>query len=93
MIIITNFDGQVFVRIQCSLCLFPAVWPTIRTRLVSRYPTRADLIKAVLASCHLPLLSDGTLTVKFKGCLHIDGGLLSVVTPPPHAAHSVLVCR
>ena len=70
-----------------------AVWPTIRTRLFSTFQTRADLINAVLASCHLPTLSDGTLTTKFRGQLHIDGGLLSVVTPPPQAAHTVLVCR
>lgn len=65
----------------------------IQTRLVSSFKSRSDLIRAVLASCHLPTLSDGSLTVKFKGRLHIDGGLLSVVTPPPGAAHTVLVCR
>jgi hypothetical protein len=70
-----------------------AVWPSVRTRLFSSFPSRADLIAAVLASCHLPSLSDGSFTVNFKGRLHIDGGLLSVVTPPPDAAHTVLVCR
>jgi predicted acylesterase/phospholipase RssA len=65
----------------------------VRTRLFSSFPSRADLIAAVLASCHLPSLSDGSFTVNFKGRLHIDGGLLSVVTPPPDAAHPVLVCR
>lgn len=69
-----------------------AVWPSIRTRLFSSFPKRSDLIAAVLASCHLPTLSDGSLTVNFHGNLHIDGGLLSVITPPPHASHSVLVC-
>lgn len=71
----------------------PTVWPTIRTRLFSSFHTRADLINAVMASCHLPTLSDGSFTMRFKGRLHIDGGLLSVLTPPPHAAHTVLVCR
>jgi hypothetical protein len=69
------------------------VWPNIRTRLHSTFPSRADLINAMLASCHLPRLSDGTFTVNFKGKLQLDGGLLSVVTPPPSTHHSVLVCR
>jgi hypothetical protein len=77
------------------LCLSPpAVWPAVRTHLVSHFPTRDSLIDAVLASCHLPTISDGSLTVNFRGRgLHIDGGLLSVITPPPGAAHTVLVCR
>lgn len=77
----------------CCTSLPLAVWPTIRTRLFSSFATRADLINAVMASCHLPTLSDGSLTMRFRGRLHIDGGLLSVLTPPPHAAHTVLVCR
>lgn len=79
-------DGITFLAVT-------KVWPSIRTRLFSSFPTRSDLIDAVLASCHLPALSDGSLTKKFMGRLHIDGGLLSVVTPPPDAAHTVVVCR
>lgn len=89
--------------LECLACLLPipppstqlwhAVWPTIRTRLFSSFATRAELITAVLASCHLPTLSDGRLTVPFAGgAPHIDGGLLSVITPPPGATHSALVC-
>ncbi|WIA42761.1 hypothetical protein OEZ86_008703 [Tetradesmus obliquus] len=78
-------DGNTFLAVT-------KVWPSIRTRLFSSFPTRPDLISAVMASCHLPSLSDGSFTVNFKGRLHIDGGLLSVVTPPPNAAHTVLVC-
>eukprot|EP00878_Enallax_costatus_P031577 GHUV01034536.1.p1 GENE.GHUV01034536.1~~GHUV01034536.1.p1 ORF type:complete len:113 (+),score=22.76 GHUV01034536.1:208-546(+) len=78
-------------------CVLPvscvAVWPAIRTRLFSSFPTRTDLINAMMASCHLPTLSDGSFTVNFNGRLHIDGGLLSVLTPPPGAAHTVHVCR
>lgn len=76
-----------------SVCLRCAVWPAIRTRLFSSFPTRADLINAVMASCHLPTLSDGTFTVNFKNRLHIDGGLLSVLTTPPKATHTVAICR
>jgi hypothetical protein len=71
-----------------------AVWPAVKTHLVSNFPTRQALIDAVMASCHLPTISDGSFTVNFQGRgLHIDGGLLSVLTPPPNAAHTVLVCR
>jgi hypothetical protein len=41
----------------------------------------------------LGLCNHHQLTVSFEGRLHIDGGLLSVLTPPPGAYHSVLVCR
>eukprot|EP00775_Hariotina_reticulata_P010098 gene10098-10254_t len=78
-------DGNTFLAVT-------KVFPTIRTRLFSSFPTQTDLINAVMASCHLPSYSDGSITVNFKGRLHIDGGLLSVLTPPPNAVHSVLVC-
>ena len=68
------------------------VWPSVRTSLHSRFTSTRDLIEAVMASCHLPAISDGSLTVNFGGRPHIDGGLLSVLTPPPGAEHVVNIC-
>ncbi|KIZ00064.1 hypothetical protein MNEG_7899 [Monoraphidium neglectum] len=68
------------------------VWPSVRTMLHYSFGTKDELIDAMLASCHLPSISDGSITVRFKQRPHIDGGLLSVLTPPPDTTHTVNVC-
>jgi len=52
-----------------------APWP--RAERISRFRTRADLIAALLASTHIPLLMDGRLTTRCPdGFASIDGSFL-----------------
>ena len=46
----------------------------LHSKRVCRFESRADLVDALLASCHLPLMSDGSLTTRFRGRRVIDGG-------------------
>jgi len=40
---------------------------------VNNFRSRKDLIEAVAASGHVPIFSDGTYSVKFRGEPHVDG--------------------
>ena len=40
---------------------------------MTEFASRRDLIEALMASCHLPLLANGKLTTKFRGKVVIDG--------------------
>lgn len=68
---------------------------------VSEYESRDDLISACLASVHIPLLMDGSLTARFRGSRCIDpdltgmfmrdGGRSSGLRVPESASSSTLV--
>ena len=45
----------------------------LHSKRVCRFESRADLVDALLASCHLPLMSDGSLTARFRGRRVIEG--------------------
>ncbi|KAG1674130.1 hypothetical protein FOA52_015760 [Chlamydomonas sp. UWO 241] len=49
--------------------------PLLRTRAISEFTCRTDLIRVVLASAHIPLLLDWRMFVNVKGSACIDGGL------------------
>jgi len=51
--------------------------------LVSDFASRADLISALLTSCHIPLWMDGRLARTFRGEAHLDGGLTQFLPLPP----------
>lgn len=64
---------------------------------VSEFESRDDLISAVLASVHIPLLMDGSLTAKFRGAHCIDPDLFTMgsrdagLRLPESASSSTLV--
>jgi hypothetical protein len=50
----------------------------LHSKRVSRFETREDLLDALVASCHLPFLSNGSLTTQFHGRSVMDGGKLRI---------------
>lgn len=62
-------EGTTFIAIT-KVKLYGA----LRSKRVSSFSNRRDLVKALLASCHLPVLSTGALTTSFRGRRVIDGG-------------------
>ena len=63
-------EGTTFIAIT-KVKLYGA----LRSKRVSSFSNRRDLVKALLASCHLPVLSTGALTTSFRGRRVIDGGV------------------
>jgi len=57
--------------------------PLLKSKIISQFSDRADLIQALLASCHLPVLSDGKMVTKFRGKSAMDGGLTALMPQPP----------
>jgi hypothetical protein len=53
--------------------------------LLSDFESRADLVSALLTSCHIPLWMDGRLARTFRGEAHLDGGLTQFLPLPPTA--------
>lgn len=49
--------------------------PSFRTRPISDFACRADLIKCIMASAHIPLVMDWRMYVSSRGSACIDGGL------------------
>jgi len=49
--------------------------PFLTTRTISDFSSRAELIRCVLASAHIPLVLDWRMFVNVKGRACIDGGL------------------
>jgi hypothetical protein len=50
---------------------------------VSEFHSREDLIAAIMASCHLPLLSTGKITTTFRGKVVVDGSESPAMPPAP----------
>ena len=59
--------------------------PLPRARLHSSFASRDDLIACLLASCHLPKISDGSATCMYAGAVVADGGLFNL-TPAPRGS-------
>ena len=71
-------------HLRCNGRLHVAVtkvkpWGALRSKRVTHYESRDDLIAALLASCHLPILSTGSLTTSFRGRRVVDGGFTDVM--------------
>eukprot|EP01038_Epipyxis_sp_PR26KG_P003971 gene3971-5691_t len=61
--------------------LYIAVTPTFKkSKLVTDFIDREDLINACLASCHVPLFLDGRPSTEFRGEQVIDGSFWYFVT-------------
>lgn len=68
--------------------------PSFRKSRISQFQNRRDLIKANMASVHLPWFLDGKLTSEFRGSSHIDGSFLAKESdyfPDTHSEESTLV--
>ncbi|GAX79226.1 hypothetical protein CEUSTIGMA_g6666.t1 [Chlamydomonas eustigma] len=48
--------------------------PLFRTRPISEFTSRADLMRVVMASAHIPFIQDMRIFVRCKGSACIDGG-------------------
>ncbi|KAF5828033.1 acyl transferase/acyl hydrolase/lysophospholipase [Dunaliella salina] len=65
--------------------------PLLKSKIISQFSDRADLIQALLASCHLPVLSDGKMTTKFRGKGAMDGGLTALMPQPSTLPHQQVI--
>lgn len=64
-------SGRTHVAVTAVL---PAGGPPLRAALVSEFSDRGDAIQALMTSSHIPLYMDGSLTTRFRGTPHFDGG-------------------
>lgn len=73
-----------------TLRRFPRV---LRRELLSSFACRDDLIHSLLASCHLPLYSAGSVAHLHgkRAVRMIDGGVTDLIPVPTSAAHTVKV--
>ncbi len=55
---------QIAVRAYVCVCVCVCV---SHTQVISEFSTRDELMSALLASCHIPLLSDGNFFTQYKG--------------------------
>lgn len=85
------------LRCQGRASFLVTTLPFLRTRVISDFSCRADLIKMILASAHIPLVVDMRMFVFARGSACVDGGLWWLVRGSPHgyrhktAAHSLIL--
>ncbi|GAX82107.1 hypothetical protein CEUSTIGMA_g9535.t1 [Chlamydomonas eustigma] len=63
----------------------------LHSKRVSQFDTREDLLDALVASCHLPFLSNGSLTTRFHGRSVMDGGFTDFIPVPTEPHHVVKI--
>ncbi|EFN58812.1 hypothetical protein CHLNCDRAFT_56906 [Chlorella variabilis] len=68
------------------------VTPIARPLLVSDFSSRADLIQALMTSCHIPFWLDGNAFTEFRGERHCDGGLTNFIPLPPGTVGVRICC-
>lgn len=66
-------------------------FPLLEQKLLSSFRSRRDLIEALLASCHIPSYSSGSLTLNYRGLPHMDGGLSGFLPVPPGVEYALRV--
>ena len=59
------------------------VAPVASGLLVSDFADRADLVQALMTSCHIPFWLDGNAFTEFRGERSCDGGLTNFIPIPP----------
>lgn len=64
---------------------------SLRSKRVSHFSSRQDLIEALLASTYIPLLSDGKLMTRFRGRRVVDGSVTDLMPVPPQPLHVVKI--
>lgn len=71
--------------------------PFLQTRVISDFKCRADLIKMILASAHIPVVVDWRMFVFARGSACVDGGLWWLLHGSQHeyrhktAAHTLIL--
>jgi hypothetical protein len=60
--------------------------------LVSDFDSKADLIDALLTSCHIPVYFAGSFVRTFRGRLAYDGGVSNFLPVPPESEYAARVC-
>lgn len=69
-------DARCGGRVRVAINAAPELSrPYLEPRLVERYSSRRDLIEANLASVHVPLFLDKSLTAGFRGGRYVDGSI------------------
>lgn len=66
------------------------LFPRPRTRRMSSWATREELIRALMASCHIPNYFNGQMTSLFRGKHTVDGGVTALM-PEPTTPHDFLL--
>ena len=64
--------------LRCSegrTTLLVTTLPLLRTRYISEFSSRADLMRVVMASAHIPVVLDWRMFVRCRGSACVDGGL------------------
>ena len=59
---------------------------------MSEFPTRDDLISALVTSCHIPWYFNGKWMARFRGGYYMDGAVLNPLPAPPGAEYTCKVC-
>lgn len=63
--------------------------PYPRHELVHRFQSKAEVLQAVLTSCHIPWYFNGQFCTTFRGSLYYDGGLTNLI-PVPHGVETAI---
>lgn len=66
--------------------------PYARSHLVSEFTSKADVIQALLTSCHIPFYFAGTFARTFRGRYCYDGGVTNFIPVPPDLDYAARVC-
>ena len=67
-----------YAAMRCSdgrATLLVTTLPLLRTRYISEFSSRADLMRVVMASAHIPVVLDWRMFVRCRGSACVDGGL------------------
>lgn len=66
------------------------IYPYMRHKMLSEFESREDLIVSLMASCHLPLYSNGAFVTRLlDGRIVFDGGFTNILpVPQVRAVHA-----
>lgn len=59
--------------IECSM--FKFAWPYPHSYMLDYFENKQEVIDATISSCYIPFVIGNSLTWKFRGQRHVDGGL------------------
>lgn len=69
----------------------PQVFPYLQPVQVTSFLKRQDLLSALLASCHIPRISNGALTTLHDTRVVLDGGITDLIPTPLGCAHTLKI--
>ena len=61
-------------NMNVSCAMFKLAWPIPHGYMLNTYENKQDVIDATISSCYIPFLIGDSLTWKFRGQRHVDGG-------------------